>query len=259
MLTPLSEDYFRETSRPIRAHAADYRDGHTVPPHRHPSHQLLYGASGVVMVTAGQGAWVMPPQRGMWIPAGVTHSVRIFGSVRANSLYFTPDTIEGMPDHCEVVGVSPFMRGLIAEAMRTPADHDPKSREGALMALIRLEVPRLQRLPLSLPFPLRDELAELCRAFLRQPDVHATIDAWSTKLGMNRRTFTRLFKRETGVSFMTWRQQACLVMALPRLAAGESVTSVAMDFGYDNPAAFTAMFQRALGAPPRAYMKAEMG
>ena len=51
------------------------------------------------------------------------------------------------------------------------------------------------------------------------------------------------------MTFMTWRQQACLVMALPRLAAGETVTSVAMALGYDNPAAFTAMFQRTLGRP----------
>ena len=55
------------------------------------------------------------------------------------------------------------------------------------------------------------------------------------------------------MTFMTWRQQACLVMALPRLAAGERVTSVAMALGYDNPAALTAMFQRTLGASPRAY------
>jgi AraC-like DNA-binding protein len=55
------------------------------------------------------------------------------------------------------------------------------------------------------------------------------------------------------MTFMTWRQQACLVMARPRLAAGERVTSVAMALGYDNPAAFMSMFQRALVAPPRAY------
>ena len=44
-------------------------------------------------------------------------------------------------------------------------------------------------------------------------------------------------------------------MALPRLAAGERVTSVAMALGYDNPAAFTSMFHRSLGASPRAYCR----
>jgi AraC-like DNA-binding protein len=39
------------------------------------------------------------------------------------------------------------------------------------------------------------------------------------------------------------------------LAAGEAVTAVAIDLGYDNPAAFTTMFKRALGSSPREYLK----
>ena len=34
---------------------------------------------------------------------------------------------------------------------------------------------------------------------------------------------------------------------MPRLAAGEPVTAVALDLGYENPAAFTTMFKRAFG------------
>ena len=68
---------------------------------------------------------------------------------------------------------------------------------------------------------------------------------------MSRRSFASPFKEETGLSFMDWRQQACLVAAVPRLVAGEAVTTIAIDLGYDNPAAFTTMFKRVLGASPR--------
>ena len=37
------------------------------------------------------------------------------------------------------------------------------------------------------------------------------------------------------------------------LAAGQSVTTVALDLGYDSPSAFTAMFRRTLGTTPRRY------
>jgi AraC-like DNA-binding protein len=255
MLEPPHETFFSEVGRPVVARSADYPDGHTVLPHRHDRHQLLYGSTGVVTVSTAHGAWVMPPQRGMWIPAGVTHSVRMVGAVRTNSLYFEPAAIEGMPEHCQVVGVSPFMRSLLAEAVRLPREYDLDGRGGALMVLIQHEIRELPHLPLSLPFPRREDLAHRCHAFLRRPDVHETIDDWSHALAMNRRTFTRLFRRETGMAFVTWRQQASLVIALPRLAAGETVTSVAMGLGYDNPAAFTAMFQRALGASPRGYLR----
>jgi AraC-like DNA-binding protein len=116
-------------------------------------------------------------------------------------------------------------------------------------------VKRLPHLPLSLPLPAHPALAAWCRSFLVNPSIHATIDAFSGALGMNRRTFTRLFRRETGLTFVAWRQQACILVALPRLAAGEAVTSVAMDLGYDNPAAFTSMFKRSLGSPPNVYLR----
>jgi AraC-like DNA-binding protein len=251
------ERFFKDVERSIIPLRNDYPDGHAIPPHSHRRHQLLYGSSGVVVVATPQGTWVMPPQRGMWIPAGVAHDVKILGIVRMHSLYFEPAEIDGMPAACQVLGVSPFMRSLIAEAVRLPFEYELNARANALMALIQQEVRRLPRLSLSLPFPGCAPLADLCRAFLKQPDSHQTIDDWRHSLGMSRRTFTRFFKKETGLSFMMWRQQACLVVALPRLVAGDAITSVAIDLGYDNPAAFTAMFKRALGASPRAYLKGE--
>jgi AraC-like DNA-binding protein len=87
----------------------------------------------------------------------------------------------------------------------------------------------------------------------QQPNAHKAIDDWCGALRMSRRNFTRIFREETNMSFVVWRQQACLFAALPRLTAGESVTSVAMALGYDNPAAFTTMFKRLLGVPPSRY------
>jgi AraC-like DNA-binding protein len=71
---------------------------------------------------------------------------------------------------------------------------------------------------------------------------------------MSRRTFTRLFRKETGLSFSAWRQQACLFAALPRLAANEPITRIAFDLGYESPAAFTTMFKRLQGVPPSHYL-----
>ena len=76
---------------------------------------------------------------------------------------------------------------------------------------------------------------------------------------MSRRSFTRFFRAETGLSFVTWRQQACLFASLPRLAEGQSVTTVALDAGYENIAAFTTMFRRMLGSSPSNYLKARVG
>jgi AraC-like DNA-binding protein len=242
-----------DAPRAVVAVGNSYRDGHVIAPHRHRRGQLLCSMTGTLVVATPQGTWVMPPQRGMWIPPDTTHDVRAIGNISLQSLYVEPAATVGMPGCCQVVGISLFMRGLISEALNLPLLYDLAGRAGALMSLIQHEMRQLPVLPLSLPFPRRPDLGERCHAFLRNPHAHDTIEDWCAAFGMGRRSFTRLFRRETGLSFVIWRQQACLVAALPRLAAGESVTMVAMALGYDNPAAFTTMFKRMLGVPPRGY------
>jgi AraC-like DNA-binding protein len=146
------------------------------------------------------------------------------------------------------------MRSLVVEAVR--AQGEPGNRSDLIMALLVEEIRTLPEVPLGLPLPRDERLARLCRNFVAAPDPHETIDRWASRLNMSRRAFTRAFRRETGVSLSTWRQQACLFAALPRLAHGEPVTTVALDLGYESVAAFTTMFRRMLGAPPRAYLGA---
>ena len=241
--------------RPLIVLGNEYPDGHVIPPHRHRRSQMLYGASGAIIVSTIQGNWVVPPQRAIWIPGGVDHQVIMLGAVSTRSVYLEPAAAMGMPDRCQVVGISPFMRNLLAEALDLPVDYDPDSRAGALMTLLQHEMRNMPVLPLSLPFPRHPALAARCRNFLDHPTPHETIEDWSQSLGISRRAFTRLFRRETGLSFVAWRQQACLFAALPRLIAGESVTAIAIDLGYDNPASFTTMFKRALGASPTVYLR----
>lgn len=254
------ETYFDDDDRRVIILQVDYPAGHQIAPHHHRRDQLLFGVCGIVIVTTPTGTWVMPSQRGMWLPSGVEHRVQIPVMAQTYSLYFEPGAIGAMPDQCQVVGITSFMRSLIEQAAEIPAEDGSSGRQdlgrkSALMTLMQLEVKRLPHLPLSLPLPAHPALAAWCRSFLVNPTIHATIDDFSGALGMNRRTFTRLFRRETGLTFVAWRQQACILVALPRLAAGEAVTSVAMDLGYDNPAAFTSMFKRSLGSPPNAYLK----
>lgn len=251
----IDSDFSRpEVQRPVVARGTAYADGTVVPAHAHARAQLLHGSTGAVMVETPRGAWMMPPDHGLWIPAGVVHQVRMMGAVKMHSLYFDPAAVPAMPSTCVVLGISALMRSLLAEAVTLPPEYDLGGRDGLVMALIQAELLRLPAMPLSLPLPREPRLAARCRAFLSDPTPHDTIDDWARQSGLSRRTFTRRFRAETGLSFVAWRQQACVMAALPRLAGGEAVTSVAIDLGYSNPAAFSAMFARTLGVAPRAYM-----
>lgn len=232
----------------------DYQDSHRVAPHRHSRAQLLHALSGVVMVSTGHGRWMVPPDHAMWIPAGVEHAVEMLGAVRMRSAYVRPQAGAGLPDGLRVLAITELMRSLIAEAVEIGAA-DASVRSALIMRLILLEIPRLVERPFVLPFPADPRLARLCRAFLTEPSPHATIDGWAARAGMSRRGFTRAFLRETGLSLSVWRRQAILFAALPRLAEGEAVTTVALDLGYDSVPAFTTMFRRMLGESPRGYLR----
>ncbi|MGE4482357.1 AraC family transcriptional regulator [Acidocella sp.] len=249
-------EFLEDVARPLLALGTDYKNGHEIPAHKHRRHQLLFSAAGTVIVTTLGGSWVIPPGQGIWIPAGVEHAVKMLGEVPMRSLYLDPTAISDMPEDCQVMAIPAFMQGLMREALDIPAEYELSSRAAALMTLLLHELHRLSSLPLGLPMPTgHHPLLTRCQNFLKAPTPHATIDEWATSLGLSRRAFTRLFRRETGQSFAVWRQHACLHAALPRLGAGESVTQVALDLGYDNPAAFTAMFKRCLGVPPRHYLR----
>lgn len=241
--------------RDVVALGITYPDGYIEKKHRHRRAQLLYGTSGVLMLTTERGAWMMPPHRGMWIPPGIEHEVKMLGTVSMRSIYIEPTASTALFDHCQVVSISGLMNQLLTEAATLPRLYDERGRDGAVMALILHELQRLTPIPLTLPLPADKRLSSLCRSFLLHPTSRDTIEDWADRAAMSRRTFTRRFKSQTGLSFVAWRQQACLMSALPRLARGEAVTSVALDLGYENPASFTAMFVRLLGIAPREYLR----
>jgi AraC-like DNA-binding protein len=106
------------------------------------------------------------------------------------------------------------------------------------------------------PLPHDPPLARLCREFLGQPSIHTLTEKWARHLHCSQRTFNRLFRQQTGLSFGVWLQQACLMAAIPRLLSGSSVTRTALELGYDSPAAFSSMFRKVLGQSPTTFIRA---
>lgn len=230
----------------------EYPDRHLHPPHRHRRAQFLHAAVGTMSVQTSQGAWMVLPHEAIWIPPGVEHSIRMLGRVQTCSVYLDDEAAVGVPDRCQVLGVSPLLRQLLIEAVDLPGAYDPATRAGKIMSLVVDEIRQARPRQPSLPLPADERLAARCRRFIERPSAQETIDRWCADLPMSRRSFTRAFVRETGMTFAAWQRRACILAAIPRLLAGERVTTVAYDQEFSSPAVFSAVFRRIMGGTPTA-------
>ncbi|WP_428675263.1 AraC family transcriptional regulator [Reyranella sp.] len=234
----------------VAAMPKDFVAGFEILPHHHERAQLIHATAGTMRVSTDDGVWVVPPQRALWMPAGVRHAIAILSDTTMRTLYVRDDVAAFMPKSCHVMSVSPLLRELIVRATELPVQYDESGPAGHVVALILSELRGLQSLPLQLPMPRDPRLRALCEALLAAPAEQRPLEAWAETINTSARTLARRFQSETGLSFGAWRQQARVLDAMGRLGGGEPVTQVALDLGYESVSAFSAMFHRATGTSP---------
>lgn len=91
----------------MRTLEMDYGHGDQVASHCHAEDQLIYAASGVMRVSSAGGDWVIPGGHALWVPAGVSHAIRMQGVVSMRTLLLDA----GIACHACSTGVTASMRG----------------------------------------------------------------------------------------------------------------------------------------------------
>ena len=162
------EDY-QHVPRAVVAMPKDFASGFEILPHHHERAQLIYATAGTMRVSTDDGVWVVPPQRALWMPAGVTHSIVMLGDTTMRTLYVRDDAAAAMPTVCRVLSISPLLRELIVRATELPVQYDEKGAAGHVVALILAELQGLQSLSLQLPMPRDARLRDVCQALLAAP------------------------------------------------------------------------------------------
>jgi len=238
----------------IVAHARDLEAGDSILPHSHEKAQFIYASQGVMTVTTDRGAFFVPPQFAVWMPAGVVHRIHARGPVAMRTLYVRRDAILGLPDDVCVLEVSRLLRELVLTAVSNSEAYTPDGPEDRLMQVVLDQLREQRTAPLALAMPQDKRIRKVAEAMLSDPADDRGLEDWSRFAGTSPRTLARLFQSGTGMTFRAWRQQLRLQRALEMLTEGQAVTSVALDLGYDSPSAFIAMFRRALGASPTRYL-----
>jgi len=219
--------------------------------HDHARHQLVYPSSGVLHVRTDRGAWVVPPRRAVWLPAGVPHSHRAHGRTQMLTLAFAARLNPVSATEPTVIAVGQLLREVII-ALALGESLGPDDRADLYRVVLRRLVPT-PALQHHLPAPVDPRLRDVAAILARDPADERTLAELGRAAGASERTLSRLFRRDTGMTFPQWRAQLRLQHATLLLAAGSTVTGAASASGYSNTSAFIAAFRDAFGITPAAY------
>lgn len=228
----------------------------TLPPgtrfstHAHAPHQILWARSGVLTVATEAGSWVLPPTRALWIPARLPHRTAASGGATMRALYLDP--APGLPGWTapQPVAVAPLVAVLIDHLADDTLE--PPRRARAQAVLIDNLAP-VASATIDAPMPTDPRALDVARALTEHPADPRTLDQWGRQVGASARTLARAFAADTGLSFAQWRTTLRIRAALPHLAEGLPIATVARRVGYSTPSAFVAAFRRETGLTPGSY------
>ncbi|TWD78104.1 AraC family transcriptional regulator [Variovorax beijingensis] len=225
--------------------------------HAHQTGQLFALRKGLQLIETPSGRWVQPPGWIGWIAPRCAHAAQSFGATVGWSLHIEPAMAAGLPGGPHVFATTPLIRALVDRLASLDAPRAAfEERRLRLAAVLIDELAASATTPsLHLPMPEDKRLAAMAAALANDPAMPDTIDQWAHRIGMARRTLTRRFARETGLSFAQWRQQARLLKAVERLSLGESVTAAALTVGYSSVSAFIETFRKNFGCTPARFFE----
>jgi AraC-like DNA-binding protein/mannose-6-phosphate isomerase-like protein (cupin superfamily) len=251
----------RATGDGVHLVARHYRKGVRLGTHMHREAQLVYAARGTMQVTTPKGRWLVPPDRAVWVPARLEHSIDVLADIDMRTLYFDLAWLR-REQHSEsldcefVVRVSRLLHQTILALFD---DRNDPERTALLVRLAMLELHHAEDSTTFIPLPHEPRCRRAADIVLSDPTASHEIETLAHAVGTSARTLSRLFSSETQLSFKSWCQRARIAAAIERLSMETelSVKQLASDLGYASVPAFSHAFRQVTGKTPTEFAEAK--
>lgn len=241
----------------LRSHVEGYPEGGRIPWHAHDLDQLTLITDSAAVVETDRVYLVHPLLKGLWLPAGVEHSIYSPHRFYLNALYFEPGTLRTSADP-QVLGLDNLTCEVIRFLCKTTRPSERGPRHVHALALLEEQLRAAKPESFSLPRPRHERARMLADHFTAHPDDGRSVQVIADEIGgASLRTFERIFSEETGLSLAAWRRHSRLLMSLSLLDEGKSIAEVARAIGYESAAAFSTAFKQCFGVSPSNYGRDE--
>jgi AraC-like DNA-binding protein len=244
----------RELVGGVHLVARNYRKGVRLGTHMHREAQLVYAAKGTMQVTTPKGRWLVPPDRAVWVPARLEHSIDVLADIQMRTLYFDLKWLarEQRSDSLEAEFVVRVSRLLHESILALFDGRDDSDRTDLLIRLAMLELHQAEDPTTFIPLPHEPRCRRAANIVLADPARPHDIGDLAREVGTSARTLSRLFAAETQLSFKSWCQRARIAAAIERLSMQPNVPvkQLAADLGYASFPAFSHAFRQVTGKTP---------
>lgn len=196
---------------------------------------------------------VLPPMRAAWIPAGVLHNAQMSNVTHYRSLYFDQALQSQLSREMKIIDINPLLAVLLERMAYWPFDKPNNEQANTVNLLIEeLNIATDSHLNLPLPHDLR---LQQWLTDINHPDFLApSLADLSLLVGASQKTITRIFKKETGMPYQSWRQQWRLLAAIELLAQGQRISDISFRLDFANDSAFIHFFRQKTGFTPLNFM-----
>jgi AraC-type DNA-binding domain-containing proteins len=255
--TPINIDlgFVVDADKPVLPLALDVFDTQCAEMHKHPRAQLIYSCKGVMKVLVKDSIWLVSPNQAIWVPSMMDHQVFFLKENHIRNLYFDPSVASGLPQGCFTFNVSPFLRELILKIV-THDEIDSKNSPASRLIMVLLdELTTIAPAKCFLPTSNEPHIRKVIDILANHPGDKRDLTDFAEIACISPRTLVRLFTREVGMSFGSWRKQVRLMAAIEMLTKGIAVSQVSMELGYNSSSAFAEMFRKEFGTSPGRYLE----
>ncbi len=162
----------------VRTFSVRHFHDHVIASHAHDWHQLIYASEGVMWVHTAQGDWVVPPNRAVWVPAGVEHGIELTAKVLVQTVYLAVGISDELPRDCCAVNVSPLLRELIVHSVKLGNLDVTVPSRARLIGFLIDQLSVLPAIALQLPLPADERASAQSHGCGRTPRTRAPSDPW---------------------------------------------------------------------------------
>lgn len=219
--------------------------------HRHPHGEIYLVKAGHLISASDEARWLIPAGQAFWVPPSVPHGGTLCGA-HGIRIYVAAALMGRLcPSSAIAFSTSPLISAII-ERWREEATFGLPDRQidRHRLAVLSDEMARSVTRPLILPMPRHAIMRAVMSDWAKTCEVQVSLDNLADRCRMSRRTFTRRFRAETGLSPGSWMAAARILRGCQLMTFGVPITETAYRLGYESPSSFFNLCRKMTGLNP---------